>query len=238
MRTNYLYPYGGGSAASFRGYARAYPAELGQAVPVEIPGRGRRHDELHPQSIAECATRMLSEIETSGDYILHGHCMGALIAFETVKQIKARGAQLPGLLVVSGRNAPHHTNSWLLQVSAMDDRELFSHLQGMGGIPKGLSFAMAQSALAAIRQDQAMFSGYCPGPARIDIPILALAGRDDGMTNPDGLADWQGYTTAGSTLDWFDGGHYFLLDQASAIATAIDTCCAALPLGAKVAGAS
>jgi surfactin synthase thioesterase subunit len=120
----------------------------------------------------------------------------------------------------------------------MDDRELFSHLQGMGGIPKGLSFAMAQSALAAIRQDQAMFSGYCPGPARIDIPILALAGRDDGMTNPDGLADWQGYTTAGSTLDWFDGGHYFLLDQASAIATAIDTCCAALPLGAKVAGAS
>lgn len=226
-RAIYLYPFGGGSAASFRGYSRDYPKELARVMPIEIPGRGRRLGEAAPLTIEECAALTMDDIETTGDYVLHGHCMGALIAFEVIKIIQARAGLLPRLLVASGRNAPHHANAWLFQMAEMSDQELFEHLKSIGGIPKGLSFAMSQSALTGLRNDQAMFAGYRPDMSKINVPILVLAGRGDRMTNPDGLADWQQFTTSRCNVEWFDGEHYFLLDQAAAVAMAIQQYCPA-----------
>ncbi|HQV04690.1 MULTISPECIES: alpha/beta fold hydrolase [unclassified Novosphingobium] len=230
-RTIYLYPFGGGSAASFRSYCRAFPKETARTVPIEIPGRGQRLEEPPPKTIEECAARTVEQLDMNGDYVLHGHCMGALIAFEVVKLIRARGGIAPSLLVASGRNAPHHANAWLFKMADMSDLELFEHLKGIGGIPKGLSFAMSQPALTALRRDQAIFSSYRPDKSRIDVPVLVLAGREDRMTNPEGLADWQLFTSSQYSLDWFDGEHYFLLDQAAAVATAIDRSYSAMASG-------
>jgi len=119
----------------------------------------------------------------SEGYILHGHCMGALLAFEAIKLIEARRGRLPRLMVASGRNAPAHANEWLRRVVGFDDRSFFKELQGIGGVPKGLSFAMAQQFLTVVRNDQATARDYDPGDTRISVPIPALAGREDPMTN-------------------------------------------------------
>jgi|SRR5579872_1779211 len=226
MRNIFLLPYGGGGASSYRSYANRFPSDIGHIVPVEIPGRGRRSHEEFAKSIQECAALALQEIDMlSEGYILHGHCMGALLAFEAIKWIEANGRPLPIFLLASGRNAPGHVNDWLRRVPEMDDRGLFKELQGFGGIPKGLSFAMAQRFLTVLRNDQAMIRDYEPCETRISVPILALASRDDKMTHTVGLADWENYTSKFLSIQWLDGQHYSILDQPDRVALHVEKFC-------------
>src|SRR5436305_2494953 len=123
MKSIFLLPHGGGSAASYRSYADRFPRGIGRVVPVEIPGRGKRSHEEYAKSIQECAALALPQIDTTSErYILHGHCMGALLAFEAIKLIEASGRRLPSFMVVSGRNAPRHVSDWLRRVPGLDDR--------------------------------------------------------------------------------------------------------------------
>ena len=226
MTSIFLLPYGGGSAASYRSYVARFHRDVGHVVPVEIPGRGKRSHEEYATSIQECAALALQQIDTMGGrYILHGHCMGALLAFEAIKLIEAGGRPLPSFMVVSGRNAPGHVNDWLRRVPEMDDRSLFQELQGLGGIPKGLSFAMAQQFLTVLRNDQAMIRDYDPGETKISVPILALAGRDDPMTNAAALAAWEAYTSRFLSIEWLDGRHYFILEQPDRVARHVEKFC-------------
>jgi len=144
--------------------------------------------------------------------------MGALLAFEAIKLLEASGRRLPSFMVVSGRNAPRHVNDWLRRVPELDDRSLFKELQTFGGIPRGLSFAMAKTFLTALRHDQAMISDYAPGEVRIGVPILALAGREDHMTTEAAIADWADYTTKFVSVKWWDGDHYSFLRQPARVA--------------------
>ena len=218
----FLLPYGGGSVASFRSYVAGFPPTHGRVIPVEIPGRGTRSHEDPAKSIEECARLVLQKIDTTGaPYILHGHCMGALLALEAIKLLEASGEPLPLFMVASGRNAPRHVNGWLRRVAELDDRGLFQELQDLGGVPAGLSFAMAQPFLGAIRHDQAMFSEYDPGHRKISVPILVLAGRGDKMTTAAALADWSDYTSKLACLQWLEGEHYFLLQQPQCVAQAL-----------------
>lgn len=224
MKSIFLLPYGGGSASSFRSYVDRFPHDSGRVVPVELAGRGTRSREEHATSIQECAERALQQIQTTSEqYVLHGHCMGALLAFEAIKLIEASALKPPQFMVVSGRNAPRHVNGWLKRVATLDDRGLFEELKLLGGVPKGLSFAMAQPFLGAIRQDQAMFIDYEPGDTRISVPILVLAGRGDQMTNAAALADWQDYTSNFQSVEWLEGQHYFILDQPDQVARSMES---------------
>jgi surfactin synthase thioesterase subunit len=226
MRNIFLFPYGGGSASSYRSYADSFPSNIGNVIPVEIPGRGRRSHEEYAKSIQECAALALQEIDTTGEeYIFHGHCMGALLAFEAIKLIEASGKQLPRFMVVSGRNAPNHVNDWLRRLPGMDDRSLFTELQELGAVPRRLSFAMAQHFLTVLRHDQTMFSNYDPGETSISVPILVLAGRDDTMTNAEALAEWADCTSKFASLEWLDGEHYFIFDQPDRVALQIEKFC-------------
>jgi len=229
MKSIFLFPYGGGSAASYRSYANRFPQDGGRVVPVEIPGRGKRSHEEFARSIPECAAFALEEIDTESErYILHGHCMGALLAFEAIKLIEASGRQLPIIMLASGRNAPRHINDWLRRVPEMDDRSLFNELRELGGILRGLSFAMAQHFLTVLRADQTMIRDYEPGATTISVPILALASRDDKMTNAAGVADWEDYTSKFLSIEWLDGQHYSFLTQPDRVALYVEEFCEAV----------
>ena len=223
MTSIFLLPYGGGSASSYRSYVNGFPRDIGRVVPVEIPGRGKRAHEEYARSIQECAALALQQIDTMSEgYILHGHCMGALLAFEAIKLIEASGGRLPRFMVASGRNAPRHINAWLRRVVGLDDRSFFKELQEIGGVPKGLSFAMAQHFLSVVRSDQATARDYDPGDTRIGVPILVLAGSDDPMTNAAALAEWEDYTSKFLSIQWLDGRHHFILDQPDCVALHVE----------------
>jgi surfactin synthase thioesterase subunit len=220
--TIYSFPYAGGGAGSYRSFAASFPAEAGSIVAVELPGRGKRAAESFADTAEHCVQRCVDQVEAGyADYLLHGHSMGAVLAFECLKLLQRQQARLPLFLVVSGRNAPLHANQMGNRVLQLDDRALFQDLQASGAVPKGLNLAMASGFLRVIRNDLQMVQDYAPDPIPVSVPILVLAGRGDEMTNHQALLDWQDHTSGRAVLHYLDGGHYFIFNQASAVAEAI-----------------
>ncbi len=218
-------PHAGGTAGVFRPWQRSFPAAI-EVVPLEPAGRGTRGREAFAQSISSAAEDLLNTVENSldgGEYVLLGHCMGALMAYEMVARTERRGLPSPRSLVVSGRNPPHLQTDWGIRVAPLPDDELLAELRSVGGVPAGLSSAMARDFLQVIRADQRMVHRYAPAdpPIRIGVPVSVLAGSADQMTQQENLAHWSDYTTADCRIHEFPGGHYFLYDQAREVAALV-----------------
>lgn len=230
MITIYSFPYAGGSAASYRSFAASFPSDTGTIVPIEIPGRGKRAAEAFSETPALCVDRCAGQIPVDRhDYILHGHSMGAVLAFEFLKSLERQRAKWPLFLVVSGRNAPRHANEMSRRSLQLDNKALFQELQTNGAVPRGLNLSMASSFLRIIRNDLAMVQEYASDDVPVSVPILVLAGRDDTMTNHPALLDWQQHTSERIEVQYLDGGHYFIFNQALAMAQAMDAFRISLP---------
>ena len=223
MTTIYSFPYAGGSAGSYRSFIASFPAATGSIVAIEIPGRGKRAAEAFPKTPELCVGCCADQVVTErSNYVLHGHSMGAVLAFECLKSLQRRGAALPLFLVVSGRNAPQHANRMASRVLQLDDQGLFQELQASGAVPRGLNLAMASGFLHVIRNDLQMVQDYAPDLMPISTPILVLAGRSDEMTSHQALLSWQEHTSGRTEVQYLDGGHYFIFNQAPAVGDAID----------------
>lgn len=209
----YSYPHAGGSAASYTYFKNNFPLNIGEIVPIEIPGRGKRSKEQFSIDITDCISKSISQLPVHEEFILHGHCMGALLAFETVKYLTLNNKKLPKLLIISGRNAPKYQTDWGKKVANLEDKELYAELKTVGGIPKGLSFSMAQQFLEIIRNDQRIVHAYKPDDRKISVPILVLSGDNDFMTNESSLLEWKEYTTNTVNFGVMSGEHYFIYNQ-------------------------
>ncbi|MFD8570102.1 thioesterase II family protein [Streptomyces sp. NPDC057694] len=218
-------PHAGGSASVFRSWKRGFPEHI-DVVPLEPAGRGMRRSEDFATQVPDAAQnltqQLLERLEGDTFHIL-GHCMGALIAYEMVCHLQSTRQKLPQSLVVSGRNPPHLQTDWGKRVAKLPDDELFAELSSVGGVPKGLSRAMADGFLHIIRNDQRMVHAYSPAqpPTLINVPVHVLAGDADEMTHADQLPGWSAYTSQPVDVEYLSGGHYFLYDWPDHVATRV-----------------
>jgi medium-chain acyl-[acyl-carrier-protein] hydrolase len=208
-----FFPYAGGSASTFRRWASAF----GPAVDfycVQYPGRGHR--------LAETPLRRLTDLVDAvtplvwdGDSrpcTFWGHSMGALLAFEVARRLRARGQAGPIALVVSGRRAPQLLRP-LDPVHVLGDEAFIDELRRLEGTPREVleHAELMQLLLPALRADFEVCETYRYEPgAPLPCPITALAGEDDKDTAPDEIAAWREQTQGGFTLHRFAGGHFFL----------------------------
>lgn len=208
-------PHAGGTSSAFRRWQGRIGAGL-SPVPLELAGRGPRSGEAFSTTVHAAAADLITQLEgkrSGGGFILLGHCMGAVIAFEMARALRRRDAEEPVLLVVSGRNPPYLPNEWSRKVAPLPDDELFRELQTVGGVPAGLSRAMAGAFLPVFRADQSMVRDYEVGGTEplIGPPVLALAGDGDFMTSDALLPQWADYTQRHTcTVRKLPGNHYFV----------------------------
>src|SRR5262245_13516853 len=101
------FPHAGGGTALYRSWAGALPpgVELGIAL---LPGREAR---LHEPPIDRMDTLVASLLKDIAPYLdrpyaLFGHSLGALVAFELARALRAAGAPAPRALLVSANPAP------------------------------------------------------------------------------------------------------------------------------------
>lgn len=225
-RTNptqlFCVPHAGGSAGVFRPWQRSFPDQL-DVFPLEPAGRGSRRTEPFETDLLVAAADLaqtLAAQQTGDEYALLGHCMGGLLAYEMVCYMELHGMKLPQILIVSGRNPPHLQTAWGRRVAQLPDNELYEELESVGGVPKGLSRAMAEGFLHIIRNDQKMVHAYTPDlPVhKISVPVLILAGQQDEMTQDKELQGWSEYTNGPVKIQYLPGGHYFLYDWPEEVA--------------------
>ena len=111
MRTIKLFciPYAGCSASIYSKWKRKLPQDI-ELIPLEPAGRGRRCDEPLYNNLNEAVDDLYWEaakvLDRSDEYILFGHSMGSLLAFELYYKLMEEGFREPLHLYVSGARLP------------------------------------------------------------------------------------------------------------------------------------
>lgn len=216
-------PHAGAGASA---YAR-WPAAFGPSVEVHairLPGREDRIREtptIDPDALA--ATLAAS---AAGPYALFGHSMGARLAFEVVRRLRAAGAPLPEVLYVSGCRAPDVAGGGVLDgLSRAGDDEFIARLRACGGLPAAVAGEpeLLELLLPTLRADFTWLDDYTYLEAEpLPVPIVAFAGDRDRAAPAEEMRGWRRQTRAGFALHLLPGGHFFLHDRLPELAARIE----------------
>ncbi|MCW8127255.1 thioesterase II family protein [Microbulbifer halophilus] len=192
-----------------------------ELVPLEYPGRGVRFNHPFATTVDELAEEMARQVRAHGaaHYALFGHSLGALVAFETERRLRAQGRPPARALFVSARRAPDLPVP-PRRLHKAPDGELIEFLREQGGTPEtALQMPeILELLLPVLRADLHLYEDYhFREESPLECPIHALAGREDSGTPAEAMRAWRPHTRDNFSLTFFDGGHFYLQQQQSAL---------------------
>jgi surfactin synthase thioesterase subunit len=158
----------------------------------------------------------------SGRYALFGHSMGALLAWGIAQRQCALARPLPWSLIVSASSAPSQRDPERF-AGMNNDAALIADLRKQGGTPDEVFdnvelLRIALDSLAADYRVCGSFSYAAPKP--LSIPVHVLAGREDDISAAS-IEAWRQEAAGAFSLDWFDGGHFFIRQREQEVLTVI-----------------
>ncbi|WP_398496076.1 thioesterase II family protein [Variovorax sp.] len=217
-------PCAGASATMYLRWRRLLPRWI-EVVPLELPGRGSRLGEDFVEDFDAMVSLLCGEHEVAlrGNFALFGHSMGALLAWGIAQRLRATGRPLPRALLVSGSAAPSQRDPDRF-VDMDDDEALIADMRKQGGTPEELfaSPELLRMTLDTLAADYRVCEGFAHrGAAPLPLPLHVFAGRDDDI-QPWRVEAWSAETLdAGFSLDWFEGGHFFIRQHEAQVLAAL-----------------
>ncbi len=204
-------PQAGAGAGAFSNWRRHLPEGV-ELAPVELPGRGTREKEPLPADVEELADALFEGLraELTMPYLLFGHSLGGLLAYEVARRIEARGLPAPLAVLISGARAPQVPS--LRTMSDVDDDRLLGWIADNGGLPRELlSYpSFVAEILRAIRTDLRYAEQYLlPDPPALSSPLHVFGGLDDEITPPEQLPRWERVAGGEFSVTMLPGGHAF-----------------------------
>ncbi|MNV69167.1 Linear gramicidin dehydrogenase LgrE [compost metagenome] len=130
---------------------------------------------------------------------------------------------LPGALIVSGSAAPSQRDPDRF-LDTTDDASLVADLRKQGGTPDELfdSPELLRMTLDTLGADYRLCRSFVHAdPAPLPVPLHVLAGRQDDI-GPWRMQAWAAETAhARFTVDWFEGGHFFIRQHETPVLAAL-----------------
>ena len=221
----FCFPYAGGSAAVFR----AWPAGLApdiEVYPALLPSRGARMSEPPLPRISLIVERLAAEIRPHLDrpFALFGHSMGALIAFELARRLRAEAGVKPAHLFISGARAPQIPDPDP-PVHDRTDAEFIKCLRELNGTPDEVLEHPDLMALMLplLRADfEAVETYRYEAGAPLGCRVSAYGGLADSSVRREHLEGWREQTSGEFVLRMFDGDHFFINRAAPQLLRTLD----------------
>jgi surfactin synthase thioesterase subunit len=212
----YCFPHSGGLPSEYVRWGREWPGV--QVHGICLPGRGERVAETPPASMHELVDRFLAETDLTRPFVLFGHSLGALTAFEVVRALAARRRPLPDRLVVSAYAAPHlpRTDS---NLHTMPDADLARAIgERYGAIPPQVMAdpELLALLLPAFRADFTILETYRYRPGLPLTVPLEVFGADRDAVSLEKLEPWRVHTTSDVRIHRFAGGHFYFREDSRA----------------------
>lgn len=209
----FCFPYAGGGASEFRSWSDG----LGDAVevyPVQLPGREGR---LSEAAFDELSPLLDAVIETFSEhwrkpFVLFGHSMGALVAFELARELRRRAGSAPSHLFVSGRSAPRYRDP-ARSIHSLPEADFIERLRELNGTPEEVleNAEMRKLFFPTLRADFALCERYrFREEAPLECPITVFGGSRDEERPPEALQEWRKETRGSFALHMFPGDHFFI----------------------------
>jgi medium-chain acyl-[acyl-carrier-protein] hydrolase len=195
-------------------------------VAVQLPGREQRLREPPCDRLSALVPQVAAAIgQLRSPYAFFGHSMGALIAFEVTRYLRAEACAGPVHLFASARTAPHHPES-LPDWRDFSDAELLKELNRRwgDGIPSAIlqEPEMLQLLLPGLKADLAVVESYRHVEGkRLDCPISVFGGESDSSVDRNDLQAWKELTTGAFRLRTVPGNHFFIRSQHQQVLQAI-----------------
>ncbi len=210
-------PHAGAGSSAFRAWPDGLPGVA--VLPVQPPGRESRFREAPYERMAPLAADLAAimlGVAGSRPYAVYGHSLGALVAFETLREIRRRGGPEPVHLFVSGCIAPQYTDNDGPSIARAPLPALVRILRQLGGTPEWLLSdpTVLEMILPAVRADLSVKESYEYRPEQpLDVPVTVIASTRDPQA-PSELQDrWRDQTTAAFQLHTLTGGHFAVFEQ-------------------------
>ncbi|MCG7204957.1 thioesterase II family protein [Streptomyces arenae] len=207
-------PYAGGSSAVFRSWADGLAPGV-EVLGVDLPGHGRRFTEPPRIRMDEIVTALADDIQSvlAGPLYLFGHSLGGLVAYETARELTARG-QGPEHLFVSAVRPPDRRVAAPLHW--LDDTGMLAGLARLGGIPDEVlaDEELVAAFLPVLRADLTLRETYVPGTGpMLECPLTVFSGADDATVPAAEIPGWADCSRGEFEQVTLPGGHFFLHDH-------------------------
>ena len=209
----FCFPYAGGSATAFRGWDAGLPSKV-ELCAVQLPGRESRLADAPFTRMVELVGVLAQVLHPVLDrpFALFGHSIGARVAFELARRLRALKMPQPVHLFVSGSHAPHLRDPWG-PFHVLPDAQLIQELRGMGGTPEEIleHNDLMRLLLPVLRADFELNETYIFSPNEaLDCRISAFSGLNDTTVPREAVEAWREHTRVDFNCRIFDGGHFFI----------------------------
>ena len=211
----YAFHHAGGSASGYL-WRKFFPEEI-EVCAIQLPGRESRFLQAPITRMAAVVDELSPILASTMDlpFAFFGHSMGALIAFNVTRRLRASGAPLPRHLFVSAHRAPHLPRRGLIH--ALPDKEFLERL-GDSRLA-ALDAELREIFLPIVRADITVCETYRHEPApALPVPITAFGGHEDHMVDEAELRGWAEHTASAFDLQMYPGGHFYLRGAESRLA--------------------
>lgn len=209
----FCFPYAGGSASIFRGWAQSLPSTV-EVCAVQLPGRGSRLMEPAvtrlPDLIKALAPAMLPYLDKP--FAFFGHSMGTVISLELARYLRTKSGVEPTHLFVSGGRAPQLRDTEPASYN-LPEAEFLEELRRLNGTPTEILEhpELMSLLLPVLRADFELVQTYVYKERRpLCCPITAFGGALDKEVGLRRLQAWRAQTTAGFSVHMIPGDHFFI----------------------------
>jgi surfactin synthase thioesterase subunit len=214
------FPPAGGGASTFRQWADLLPGDI-DVCSIQLPGRESRFAEAPFSRLGPAVEALLEALEplTQSPFALFGHSMGALVAFELARALRAAGRPTPAHLFIAARRAPQLPDLDP-PIHRLPDDALLAEIPRLNGTPPEVlaHVELMRLMLPVLRADFTVCETYdYVDQLPLTCPISAFAGSDDAMACREPVAAWRTQTTSRFRVHVVDGGHFFVRTSAAAV---------------------
>nr|QEO74578.1 thioesterase [uncultured bacterium] len=219
----FVFPHAGAGAASYRAWAGALPPDVQLAL-VQLPGREARLAEPPFRRMHDLVDALVPALRPHLDapFAFFGHSMGAHVAFEAARALRAEGHE-PMHLVVSGNRAPHLPFP-RPRIHHLPEERILAEFQRLGGTPPEIlaDVQLMTLLLPVLRADLELCETYVAEPgASLTCPVTAFGGTRDPDVPPAALDAWRECTTGPFARHLFQGTHFFLQEERPRVLAAL-----------------
>ncbi|MAD41415.1 MAG: hypothetical protein CL623_03385, partial [Arcobacter sp.] len=209
-------PHGGGGPHTYKEWAEKL-ADFIEVYALCFPGRGSRREEDAICNMPELRDQISNVIAQISDkpYVMFGHSVGALVAYEVAKEIEKQGIMPPLRLILSAHKTPQHSKE-TEPMYTLSDEDLMNKILELGLLPEDVleNKELLDFILPPLRADFELSETYEYEKSNaLNIPITATFGKTDPLLNEQDIQKWKKYTNSEYKIKEYDGDHFYTLSK-------------------------